>query len=124
MNNQQPTDPDQQLILRPERPGNNLPAVEHREIIPPPAEEEIHLRDYLDVLIRRKWVVIVFLLFTFFLTALFTLTSTPLFEGKGVLKTSAHEGRLTKFQDIQSSALKSMEFQQTQVVLMVRVQRV
>ncbi len=118
MNNQQPTDPDQQLILRPEQGGANLPSVDYREIIPPAAEEEIHLRDYLDVLIRRKWVVIIFLLVTFFSTALFTFTSTPMFEGKGILKTSASEGKLTKFEDIQSTALKSMEFQQTQVRLL------
>ena len=114
----QPNDQERQLVVNPRSNNRNLPSVDHREMIPPAPEEEIHLRDYLDVLIRRKWVVIIFLLVTFFSTALFTLTSTPLFDGKGVLKTSATEGRLTKFEDIQSSALKSMEFQQTQVRLL------
>jgi len=118
MTEPRPNDPDQQLVVRPDSTGSNLPSVDFRELIPPEAEEEIHLRDYLDVLIRRKWVVIIVLLVTFSSTALFTLTRTPLFDGKGVLKTSAREGRLTNFEDIQSSALKSMEFQQTQVRLL------
>jgi capsular exopolysaccharide synthesis family protein len=118
MNESHPNDPDQQLVANPSAGTQNLPAVDYREMIPPPPEEEIHLRDYLDVLIRRKWVVIIFLLVTFFSTALFTLTSTPLFDGKGVIKTSASEGRLTNFEDIQQTALKSMEFQQTQVRLL------
>ena len=109
---------ERQLAVNPTSNSANLPSVDYREVIPPTPEEEIHLRDYLDVLIRRKWVVIIFLLVTFFSTALFTLTSTPQFDGKGVLKTSATEGRLTNFEDIQSTALKSMEFQQTQVRLL------
>lgn len=118
MNVPQPGNRERQLVVGSTGDNQNLPSVDYREIIPPMAEEEIHLRDYLDVLIRRKWVVIIFLLVTFFSTTLFTLTSTPLFEGKGIVKTSATEGRLTKFEDIQSSALKSMEFQQTQVRLL------
>jgi len=118
MNESRPNDPDQQLVVRPDTTGSNLPAVDYQELVPREAEEEIHLRDYLDVLIRRKWVVILVLLVTFSSIALFTLISTPLFDGKGVLKTSAREGRLTNFEDIQSSALKSMEFQQTQVRLL------
>ncbi len=109
---------ERQLAVNSTSNSANLPSVDYREVIPPTPEEEIHLRDYLDVLIRRKWVVIIFLLVTFFSTALFTLTSTPQFDGKGVLKTSATEGRLTNFEDIQSTALKSMEFQQTQVRLL------
>ncbi|MCI5143561.1 MAG: hypothetical protein D3909_17930, partial [Candidatus Electrothrix sp. ATG1] len=58
------------------------------------------------------------LLFIFSATALFTLTSTPLFEGKGILKASASQGQVTSFKDIQTNALKSMEFQQTQVNLL------
>ncbi len=118
MNNSEPNNPNQQLVANPQGNQQNLPSVDYREIIPPAPEEEIHLRDYLDVLIRRKWVVIIFLLVTFFSTAVFTLTSTPLFVGKGVIKTSASEGRLTNFEDIQKVALKSMEFQETQVRLL------
>lgn len=118
MNEQQPKNIEQQLVLKNRANSSNLPSLDRREYSPPLPEEEIHLRDYLDVLIRRKWVVIVFLLVTFFTTVLFTLVSTPLFEGKGILKASAREGRLTKFEDIQSSAVKSMEFQQTQVRLL------
>jgi capsular exopolysaccharide synthesis family protein len=118
MNQSQYNDMDRQLVVGSSIDNQNLPTVDYREIIPQMAEEELHLRDYLDVLLRRKWVVIIFLLVTFTGTALFTLTSTPLFVGKGSIRASSGQGQLTSFEDIQATALKTMEFQQTQVRLL------
>ncbi len=118
MNESPPNDTNRQMVVGSSAAGQNLPSVDYREALPPIAEEEIHLRDYIEVLIRRKWVVIIFLLVTFVSVALFTLTSTPLFQGKGIIRASAASGKLTQFEDIQTNALRTMEFQQTQVRLL------
>ncbi len=95
----------------------NLPSTDVRELLPP-LEEEIHLRDYLDVLVRRKWTVISILLVIFFGAAIFTLATTPLFLAKSVIKVSAQESKTTKFESLQSDIVKMKEFQQTQINLL------
>ncbi len=107
-----------ELALREAGRGTSyLPSNEVREIIPE-FEDEIDLRDLLDTLIRRKTLVLVCLLVCFFSVALYTFTVTPQFKAKGVLKVSAQSEKITKFDDLDSSALKTMEFQQTQVKLL------
>ncbi len=44
--------------------------------------------------------------------------ATPQFKAMGVLRVSSQSDKLTKFDDVESSVLKSMEFQQTQVKLL------
>lgn len=118
MNQPQLNDLERQIIVGSTRGNQNLPSLDYQETVAPMQDEEIHLRDYLDVIIRRKWVILLCLLFIFSATTLVTLTSTPLFQGKGTLKASASQGQLTSFEDIQTNVLKSMEFQQTQVNLL------
>jgi len=110
-------------LAHPGDPANprNLPSTEVRELLPP-MEDEIHLRDYLDVLIRRKWTVVSILLIIFFGTALFTLTRTPLFHAKSVIKVTTQESKTTNFENLQSDVIKMKEFQQTQINLL-RVSR-
>jgi polysaccharide biosynthesis transport protein len=81
-------------------------------------EEEIHLRDYLDVIIRRKWVVLVTLLVTFTTVAVFTFSQTPLFRSTGMIKTSPTARNITSFQTMEDSFMKSQEFISTQVKLL------
>ena len=95
----------------------NLPSADVRELLPP-LEEEIHLRDYIDVLVRRKWTVISILLVIFFGAAIFTLASTPLFLAKSVIKVSSQESKTTKFENLQTDIIKMKEFQQTQINLL------
>ncbi|MCI5122971.1 MAG: polysaccharide biosynthesis tyrosine autokinase [Candidatus Electrothrix sp. AR5] len=118
MNQPQSNNSDRQIIVGPARGHQNLPSIDYQETVAPLPDEDIHLRDYLDVIIRRKWVVLLCFLFVFSATTLFTLTSTPLFKGKGTLKASASQGQVTSFEDTQTNVLKSMEFQQTQVNLL------
>ena len=118
MNQSQGNEMDRQIIVGPANEKNYLPSVDYKEHVAPIQDDEIHLRDYLDVIVRRKLSIFLVLLFIFFGTALYTLTSTPLFKGKGTLKASASQGQVTSFEDIQTTALKTMEFQQTQVNLL------
>lgn len=108
---------DNQLLVRDNNQQQNLPSVEVREVVPE-FRDEIDLRDLLDVLIRRKWVVVSTLIFIFFSVALVTFSMTPQFKARGSLKVSAQSSNLTKFDDLDAGALKTMEFQQTQVKLL------
>ncbi len=105
-----------QLMIR-EQGGQYLPSTEVREVIPE-FRSEIDLRDLLDTLIRRKTAVVACLLLCFSIVALYTFTVTPQFKARGVLKVSAQSDNLTKFDGVESTALKTLEFQQTQVKLL------
>jgi len=107
---------DNQVVVR-EQSGQYLPSTEVREIAPQ-FKDEIDLRDLLDTLIRRKSAVIACLLLCFSVVALYTFTVTPMFQAKGVLRVSTQSDNLTKFDNVEASALKTMEFQQTQVKLL------
>ncbi len=115
-NQNQYSEADNSLMLRSEN-RQNLPSVEVREIVPE-FRDEIDLRDLLDTLIRRKTTVLSVLLIIFFSVAMYTFLVTPKFKAKGVMQVSAQGANLTKFDNLEASALKTMEFQQTQVKLM------
>jgi capsular exopolysaccharide synthesis family protein len=115
-NPKQYPDSNNQLLVRNDQ-QQNLPSVEVREVVPE-FKDEIDLRDLLDVLIRRKWIVISTLIFIFFTVALITFAMTPQFKARGSMKVSAQSSNLTKFDSLEGNALKTMEFQQTQVKLL------
>lgn len=115
-NSEQYPNMDNQIMLR-NNAQQNLPSVEVREVVPE-YQDEIDLRDLLDTLIRRKWTVVIVLLVCFFSAALYTFSVTPQFKARGSIKVSAQSGNLTKFDNLEGSALKTMEFQQTQVKML------
>jgi len=96
----------------------HLPSTFVRETMPAMQEEEIHLRDYLDVIIRRKWVVLITILATFSSVAIFTFATTPLFLATGMVKTSPTARNVTSFQSMEESFLKTQEYISTQVKLL------
>jgi polysaccharide biosynthesis transport protein len=106
---------DSQLTVR-EQGRQYLPSTEVREIAPE-FKDEIDLRDLLDTLVRRKSAIIACLFLCFSVVVLYTFTVTPQFKAKGVLKVSSQSDNLTKFDSVESTTLKSMEFLQTQVKL-------
>ena len=57
MNQPQPNDSERQIIIGSAAGSRHLPSVDYQETVAPLQDDEIHLRDYLDVLARRKWVV-------------------------------------------------------------------
>ncbi len=96
----------------------NLPSTDVHELLPP-LEEEIHLRDYIEVIVRRKWIVISFLLVIFSAVAIFTLTRTPLFKAESVVKISRQSARTTSFASLQEERYSyGIDFVETQIKLM------
>jgi capsular exopolysaccharide synthesis family protein len=110
------TDGKNSLIIR-EDSQKNLPSVDVREFAPE-VDDEIDLRELLDTLIRRKMAVLSVALTAFILAALYTFLVTPQFKAKGVLKASAQNSSVTKFDKLDSNVLQIKEFQQTQVSLL------
>ena len=103
--------------LTPATEERMLPSTEFRESVPH-MEEEISLKDYLDVLLRRKWLVLGFLLLTFITTAIFTLSATRIYKTTASLEVSRGEAKVTKFEEVVASEMRSQEFMQTQVGLL------
>ena len=64
--------------------GHSLPSTESRNQFYGFQEaEEIQLRDYLDVIMRRKWLILTVLVLVFLSTLIFTLASTKIYKALG-----------------------------------------
>ena len=99
--------------------ADNLPATELREAVYGyPHEEEIHLRDYLDVVIRRKWMIFNFLVLTFISTLILTLATPKIYKTSTTMQVAATNQNITKFEELVSNDLRSREFYQTQTELL------
>lgn len=97
---------------------SHLPSTMIRETMPYIEEGDVHLRDYIDVILRRKWVVIITLLVIFSYIAISTLSETPMFLAKGTIKVSPKGMNVTKFEGVDDSYMKSQEFIATQIRLL------
>lgn len=82
------------------------------------SEEEVHLRDYLDVIFRRKWLIISLLALTFITTLILTLSSPKLYKATTSIEVSTHEQKVTNFEEVMSTEMRAQEFYQTQVTLL------
>jgi capsular exopolysaccharide synthesis family protein len=64
-------------------------------------EEETHLRDYLNVIRRRKWIVIIFLLSVFVTVTLFTFMAIPQYKATTVIKIDKEAPKILSFADVE-----------------------
>ena len=79
--------------------------------------EEIQLRDHLDVIMRRKWLIMTVLALTFLSTLVFTLASTKIYEATAVIEVNQATQQVTKFEEVLASKVQAREFYETQVEL-------
>ena len=79
--------------------------------------EEIKLKDCLDIIIRRKWLIVTVLTLVFLSTLIFTLTATRIYEASAVVEVSQETSHVTTFQEVLGSELQTREFYETQVAL-------
>ncbi|MCF8084615.1 MAG: polysaccharide biosynthesis tyrosine autokinase [Deltaproteobacteria bacterium] len=93
-----------------------LPSTEFRDSVPE-MEEEVNLKDYIEVLLRRKWVVVGFLLLVFISTGIFTLSATKIYKATATLELTQEQAKVTKFEEMVENRVRSQEFLQTQVGL-------
>ena len=96
-----------------------LPSTELRGAIPGWEDgEEIHLRDYLDVVIRRKWLIICILALSFITTLIFTLSSTKIYKATTSIEVTQQTSQVTKFEEVMAAEVQAREFYETQVALL------
>jgi uncharacterized protein involved in exopolysaccharide biosynthesis len=67
-------------------------------------EEEIHLLDYLRVIVRRKWVVIIFFCTVMTSTAVFTLLQTPVYQSASKIRIYKEGPNVTQFGEVMSQS--------------------
>ena len=98
--------------------GENLPSTELREPMSEWDREEVHLRDYLNVIIRRKWLIIGFLGLTFISTLIFTLASQKIYKASTSIEVTSRDQKVTKFEEVVSAEFGAREFYETQVEML------
>jgi capsular exopolysaccharide synthesis family protein len=64
-------------------------------------EEEVHLRDYLNVILKRKRLVLIFLASVFVTTLILTFMMTPLYKATAVIKIMGDNPNVLSFTDVQ-----------------------
>lgn len=79
-----------------------------------PQEEEIHLRDYLQVILRRKWTVITFFLVLVTTVTVATFISRPVYRASVVIKIDKENPNVLKFKDIYDVERAEEDYYQTQ----------
>ena len=96
----------------------HLPSTELRQAAPEWDAEEVHLRDYLDVIFRRKWLIVSFLMLTFISTLILTLASPKIYKASSSIEISSENQKVTKFEEVLGTEMRAQEFYQTQVDLL------
>ncbi|MBI5665320.1 MAG: polysaccharide biosynthesis tyrosine autokinase [Nitrospirae bacterium] len=63
-------------------------------------EKQPHLRDYLDILIRRKWIVIIFLVSVVITGTIATLLMKPLYKATTTIQLGSGKAEIVTFKDV------------------------
>ena len=82
--------------------------------LPPPGADEVHLRDYWEVLLRHRWTAIAFFTAVVASTLLATLVAVPSYKATVLIEIKAETQKLIAFQDVVQMAQAEREFYQTQ----------
>src|SRR4030067_3470532 len=100
-----------QYGLKPYDPRDSSPSPYIRYLDYEP-EEEVHLRDYLSVILKRKWIVLTFFISVVVTTAILTFMATPLYKSTVVIKIDKESHNVLSFKGIQTgSTVDSYETQ-------------
>lgn len=79
-----------------------------------PAEDEPHLRDYLNIMLRRKWIVITFLIAVVTTVTIFTFLAKPQYKATGTLKIDKENPNILAFKDVVALERTEEDYYQTQ----------
>jgi succinoglycan biosynthesis transport protein ExoP len=111
--------PDSMLPVEAYAQGG-LPSTDLRDPIPEWDPEEVHLRDYLEVILRRKWLIVSFLVLTFVSTLILTLSQPKTYRAWADVEVSTSSDKVTKFEEVTNTDMHWSEFEYlgTQVELL------
>ena len=95
-----------------------LEKVSEHPLIPstyyPYGEDEVHLRDYLQIILRRKWIVLTFLLTVFTTVTIGTFMMKPQYKSTVVMKIDKENPNLLTFKDVYAVERPEEDYYQTQ----------
>jgi len=80
-------------------------------------EDELSLQDYIDVVLRRKWVVIALLIVTVVTAGIFSLFSDRVYRAKATIEISPENPKITNFEEVVTVETQQREFYETQFKL-------
>ncbi|OHE55095.1 MAG: hypothetical protein A2027_03310 [Thermodesulfovibrio sp. RBG_19FT_COMBO_41_18] len=83
-------------------------------LAPEEKEEEIHLRDYLHILLRRKWTFITFFIVIITTVLIGTFMTTPIYRSTATIKIDRENPQVLKFEDIYKIEMGEDDYYQTQ----------
>jgi capsular exopolysaccharide synthesis family protein len=81
-------------------------------------DDSADLRDYLEVILRHKWLVLTVVGAVFVAALVVSLSTTPLYRASGRLELDSRPARVTKFEDMIVAPANNQEFIPTQVKLL------
>ena len=105
------------------RNSGNGPNLAKRDFEPPrdqavvevAPEEFRHLRDYVQIILKRRWVVLTCLLVVFSTVAIATLKKKPIYEGKVLVEINPEQPNVLNFQEVlQISTVDVESYRETQ----------
>ncbi|MBI5076264.1 MAG: polysaccharide biosynthesis tyrosine autokinase [Nitrospirae bacterium] len=80
----------------------------------PYGEDEVHLRDYLQIILRRKWIVITFLLTVFTTVTIGTFMMKPQYKSTVTMKIDKENPNILTFKDVYAVERPEEDYYQTQ----------
>ncbi len=86
----------------------------------PEFDDSADIRDYLEIILRRKWLILVILLISVVTTIVVSLTMKPQYKANGKIELTLESPRVTKFEEMAmlGSQIQTREFMQTQLKLL------
>jgi succinoglycan biosynthesis transport protein ExoP len=99
-----------------------IPSAEYYQLPPPPGfpyfpsqeEKEIHLRDYLRVLQKRKWMIIALILIPVIFTLIQGFTTRPIYRGTATLQINVDNPQIVDLKEVFAINMWATDYYQTQ----------
>jgi succinoglycan biosynthesis transport protein ExoP len=82
--------------------------------LPPQEEREIHLRDYLKVILKKRWVILAIFLIAVTVGALKNFTTKPVYRGTATIQINIENPQIVDFKEIFTVNMWAMDYYQTQ----------
>lgn len=76
------------------------------------------LRDLFEILLRRKWLILAFVIAASVLTLIYTLKQEPVYTAAGTIELAPHAPNVTTFKDMATDNVAGNDFMQTQIRLL------
>jgi len=98
----------------------DLPLSTYIEYLGHEASEEVHLRDYLNVILKRKRMVLIFLICVVITALILTFMMTPLYKSTAVVRIEGESPNVLSFKDVEGVSMGADYYQTQYQVLQSR----